>query len=182
MQLHLLSLVLLQPERSWTMQELHDLLTAPRSSIHRELERAEAAGIIHRDATARPHRFSAATEDPLYEPLTALLRLSVGIETQLRDALDRPDVQAAVIHGSWASGTRSPSSDIDLLVVGDVDLRAMRRLVRPIGKTAGRAIDLTVVTPDELRELVADRSSFARRLLEGPTVPLAGDLASIVQP
>lgn len=179
MQLRLLSLLLLQPERDWTLQELSDPLAAPQSSIHRELGRAEAAGIIRRDATARPHRFSAATDEPLYEPLAALLRLSVGVEEQLRTALTRPDVQAAVIHGSWASGTRRPGSDIDLLVVGDVDLREMRRLVRPIGKTAGRTIDLTVMTADEFRRLVADHSSFGRRLLEAPTTPLVGELAAI---
>lgn len=181
MQLRLLALLLLQPERSWTLQELTEPLAAPQSSIHRELGRAEAAGIIRRDTTARPHRFRAATDDPLYEPLATVLRLSVGIEEQLRAALQRPDVLAAVIHGSWASATRRPGSDIDLLVVGDADLRELRRLVRPIGKTAGRTIDLTVMTADEFRGLRAERSSFVRRVLEAPTTPLAGDLTSIAQ-
>lgn len=179
MQLRLLALLLLQPERDWTLQELGDALAAPHSSVHRELVRAEAAGIIRRDATARPHRFSAAADDPLHEPLATLLRRSVGIEQQLRTALEHPGVLAAVIHGSWSSGTRRPDSDIDVLVVGDADLRELRRLVRPIGKNAGRTIDLTVLTADEFRRLLADRSSFARRVFESATVPLVGDLAGI---
>lgn len=179
MQVRLLALLLLQPERSWGLQELAKTLAAPQSSVHRELGRAEAAGIIRRDATGRPHRFRAATDDPLHEPLATMLRRSVGVEEQLRTALERPDVLAALIYGSWASGTRRPDSDIDVLVVGDADLRDLRRVVRPIGKAAERTIDLTVVTPEEFRGLLDDRSSFARRVLEGPTTPLVGDVASI---
>lgn len=181
MQVRLLALLLLQPERSWTLGQLANTLGAPESSVHRELGRAEAAGLILRDATVRPHQFRAATDDPLHEPLATLLQRSAGVEEQLRIALERPDVVAAVIHGSWASGSRRPGSDVDVLVVGDADLRELRRVVRPTGKAAGRTIDLTVLTADEYRRVVADRSSFARRVLEAPVTPLVGDLAEIAQ-
>jgi predicted nucleotidyltransferase len=179
MQVRLLALVLLQPERGWTLRELAEALDAPQSSVHRELGRAEDAGIIRRDSTARPHRFSGAANDAFYEPLASLLRRSVGVEEQLRASLDRPDVQIAVIYGSWVGGTRRPDSDIDVLVIGDADLLELRRLVRPIGKDVGRTVDLTVLASDEFRRLLDERSSFARRITEAPTTALVGDLASI---
>jgi predicted nucleotidyltransferase len=179
MQLRMLALVLLQPERAWTLRELAQLLGAPQSSVHRELSRAEATGIIRRDDAARPHRFTAATDDGFYEPLVDLLRRSVGIEGELRTSLDRPDIHAAVIYGSWVSGARRPDSDIDVLVVGDADLRELRRVVRPIGKRAGRTVDMTVLGDDEFRRLLTQRASFARRVMEAPTTTLVGDLASV---
>jgi len=181
MQLRLLALLLLQSERRWTLQELANTLGAPASSVHRELGRALDGGIVVRDASGRPHRYTAATEDSFYEPLALLLRRSIGVEEELRVALShRRDVLAAVIHGSWAGGSRRPDSDIDVLVVGDADLRDLRRRLRPIGKSVGRTLDLTVLAPDEFRRLVHDRSSVAQRLLEAPTTPLVGDLTSIV--
>jgi predicted nucleotidyltransferase len=182
MQLRLLALLLLQAERGWTLQELTQALGAPTSSVHRELGRAESAGIIYRDATVRPHCFHAATEDPLHEPLTDLLRRSVGVEAQLRLALEDPDILAAAIYGSWASASRRPESDIDVLVIGDADLRELRRRVRPIGKAAGRTVDLTVLSTDEYRRLLAEKSSFLRGVLESPITPLVGDLDKIAQP
>jgi predicted nucleotidyltransferase len=182
MQLRMLALLLLQPERDWTLHELADALGAPQSSVHRELSRAEEAGVIRRDATARPHRFRAAMEEPLVEPLVALLHRSVGVEEELRTVLDRPDVEVAVIHGSWAGGPRRPDSDIDVLVVGDADLRDLRRRVRPIGRRAGRSIDLTLLSADELRRMIGERSSFGRRLLEAPTTALVGDVTDIAGP
>lgn len=179
MQIQMLALLLLQPERSWTLHDLASALDSPQSSVHRELGRAESAGIVRRDAAGRPHRFSAATDDAFYEPLADLLRRSVGVEEQLRAALDRPGVHAAVIHGSWASGIRRPDSDIDVLVVGDADLRELRRLLRPIGKRAGRTVDITLLGDSEFGRLLGERSSFVRRVLEAPVTVLIGDLASV---
>jgi len=179
MQLRLLAMLLLQAERSWTLHELVQALNAPQSSVHRELGRAEATGIVRRDVTSRPHRYRAATDEPLYEPLATLLSRSVGVEADLKSALESAGVLAAVIHGSWASTARRPDSDIDVLVVSDADLRQLRRLVRPIGKTAGRTIDLTVMTADEFHDLAANQSGFVRRVLESPMTPLVGDLISI---
>jgi predicted nucleotidyltransferase len=179
MQMRLLALLLLQPERSWTLTQLAEAVDAPPSSVHRELGRAEAAGIVRRDATARPHLFAAAVDDSFYEPLATLLRRSVGVELQLREALDRPDVHAAAIYGSWVTGARRPDSDIDVLVVGDAELGSLRKLVRPIGKSAGRNIDITALGGDEFRSLVAEHSSFTRRVMEAPMTLLVGDLASV---
>lgn len=181
MQVRLLALLLLQPERVWTLHELSDDLRAPQSSVHRELGRAEDAGLVVRDNTARPHRFTAATDDPLYEPLAALLSRSVGVEQNLRTALRRPDVTAAVIYGSWPRGTRRPDSDIDLLVIGDAPLRELRRVVRPIGKAVGRRIDVTVLSRDEFRRRADEGASYVRSVLEGPTTELIGDLATVVE-
>lgn len=179
MQLRLLALLLLQPERSWTLQELATDLDAPQSSVHRELSRAEDAGLLVRDATARPHRFAAVADDPMYEPLATLLKHSVGVEAELRSVLDRPDVKAAIIYGSWARGTRRPDSDIDVLVVGDAPLRDLRRVVRPIGKTAGRTVDITLLSPDEFVRMREEGASYLRSVLEEPTTPLVGDLAGV---
>jgi hypothetical protein len=51
--------------------------------VHRELGRAERAGIVARDASVRPHRFVAATDDAFYEPLVALLSRTIGVEQEL---------------------------------------------------------------------------------------------------
>jgi predicted nucleotidyltransferase len=181
MQLRLLALLLLQPERSWTLQELTTDLHAPQSSVHRELSRTEAAGLVVRDATARPHRFAAAPDDPLYEPLAELLNRSVGVEAELSSALDRPDVVAAVIYGSWPRGTRRPGSDIDVLVVGDASLRDLRRVVRPIGKAAGRTVDVTLLSPEEFSRMRDEGAGYLRSVLGEPTTALVGDLAGVAR-
>jgi predicted nucleotidyltransferase len=180
MQVRLLGLLLLQPEREWTIDELAATLGAPSSSVVRELSRAESAGILTRDDSRRPHRLAAAQSSPLFEPLHDLLARTVGVEDDLRAALTVDGVDAAAIHGSWANPPRRPDSDIDVIVVGDASLRDLRRRVRDAGARAGRSIDLTLFRPDEMRDRHARGNGFVRRLLEKPLIPLVGDLRDAV--
>lgn len=179
-QVRLLSLLLLQPERKWTLSELSKTLQAPDSSIHRELGRIEGAGILRRDAHSRPHRFTAATDSPLFESLSELLKRTVSVEEDLKAALDVPGVLAAVIHGSWITGDRRPDSDIDVLVVGDVDLRGLRKRVRSVAASAGRRIDLTLFDREEFNDLVRQGRGFIKHLSDDATLPLIGDLDELI--
>src|SRR4051794_15138056 len=77
-QVRLLALLLLRPDQAWTIPEMAERLEAPISSVHRELGRAERAGIVDRDSESRPHAFRAAEESPLFAPLADLLELTVG--------------------------------------------------------------------------------------------------------
>jgi predicted nucleotidyltransferase len=177
----LLSLLILQPERRWTLSELSTALKAPVSSIHRELGRIEGAGLIVREAASKPHRFIAAEDSPLFEPLSQLLARTVSVEEDLRQALDIPGVLVAAIHGSWAAGNRRPDSDIDVVVIGDVDLRGLRRRTRPVASRAGRRIDLTLFGRKEFRALAQEGRGFVQHLAEEPTTPLVGDLREVIE-
>lgn len=182
-QVRLLALLLLQPTRTWTREELTEAVGAPAASVHRELRRAEDAGLIARDATSRPHRFTAAAESPVLEPLTELLRRTVGVETELRELFAlRDDVEAAAIHGSWAAGRPGPRSDVDVIAVGSAPAKQLRPLVRRIGKAAGRAIDLSVYRTDEYVRKTADDNGFLKLMLERPLIPLKGDLRRLGTP
>jgi hypothetical protein len=87
-QVRLLALLLLRPDQAWTIPEMAERLDAPISSAHRELGRAERAGIIDRDSGSRPHTFRAAEESPMYKPLADLLAVTVGVEGEPTPASD----------------------------------------------------------------------------------------------
>jgi len=119
----MLGLLILGSKDTWTVQELARRLGATSVSIHRELHRALDAGLLVRDPIGRTYLYRAATDSPLYEPLRLLLERTVGIEAELRRALeDLPGVEAAFIHGSFAKNTKiRPTSDVDVIVLGHAD-------------------------------------------------------------
>jgi len=176
-----MALLALQPERWWTAEELRAAVGAPLSSVHRELKRIEDAGILLRDEAAKPHRFKAASDSPLMEPLAELLQRTVGVESDLRRALDLPGVAAAAIHGSWAGPRRGVAHDVDVVVVGDANLRAIRRATREVAARTGRRIDVTLFAAEELRALSRAGRGFAQHLRDDPTIPLIGDLADFLR-
>jgi predicted nucleotidyltransferase len=172
-QVRLLAALALDPRRSWTVEELTAAIGAPRPSVHRELQRAVTAGFVDRDATRRPHAFRVATDSPTYRPLRELLELTVGLESELRALLDAdPKVDAAAIHGSWAAGRAGVDSDVDVVVIGRLDLTELRRAVRAIGRRIGRRVDVTAFSPDEFRTRQERGDGFVKKLLDGPRIVL----------
>jgi predicted nucleotidyltransferase len=151
-----------------------------KASLHRELLRAVDAGIVERDQSRRPHEFRAVRSSPLYEPVAALLQMTVGVEQGLRELLlITPGVAAAALYGSWADSSARPTSDIDLLVVGDdVDARGLRANLRKLGRRIGREIDLVLIPRRDFEVLLRDENPFLRVVLEGPIVNLVGDVAA----
>jgi predicted nucleotidyltransferase len=184
LQLQLLALILLQPERVWTARELQKALDAPAASVHRELQRALRAGIIRRESVGRTHQYRAANDSPLFRPLRELLDRTVGVEVELRSLLERmPDVQVAAIHGSYASGARvRPASDVDVVVIGDPDFDRLRSAIRRLEQRLGRRFDVQFFSKDEFRSMLDRRNSVARAVARGPRKPLVGDLKDVLEP
>jgi predicted nucleotidyltransferase len=179
MQLQMLGLLFEDPRRGWTAHELRASLDAPASSIHRELQRAVEADLVVRHDAARPHSYRANTAHPLFEPIEMILERTVGVEAELRSMLQEIDgVDAALIHGSWASGNARAGSDVDVLVVGSVDYDDLVRQARVLGRRLGRRIDPLVFGPEEIRR--RRDQGFIRKLLDGPRVVLVGDLDEVL--
>lgn len=176
LQLRILGLLLLSPQKTWTASELVQRLEANSVTVHRELHRGLSAGVLVREPIGRTYVYRAATDSPLYEPLRLLLERTVGVETELRRALESvPGVEAAFIHGSFANQTKiKPTSDVDLLVLGDVDPHALRRTVRKVEARVGREIDVLAYRPDEFAALVESGNSLVRGIIRGPVTPVVG--------
>lgn len=176
LQLRILGLLLLSPDRPWTTPDLAKRLDATPVTIHRELHRALDAGLLVREAIGRTYLYRAATNSPLYEPLRLLLERTVGIEVELRRALeDVPGVEAAFIHGSFAKKTKiKPSSDIDVIVLGNADPHALRRRIRRVESQLGREIDLLAYSRAEFASLAKSGNSLVRGIMRGPVTPLIG--------
>jgi predicted nucleotidyltransferase len=89
-------------------------------------------------------------------------------------------VRLAFIHGSYVSlfskseGAWTAESDVDLLVVGDVDPRAVSRLAREVGAKTSREVNYAVLTARNLRDKIARRDSFIAEVLSKPIIPVAG--------
>lgn len=179
MQTHLLALLLLQPERDWTLDELAKVLSSPVSSVHRELRRAWEAGVITRDDRVRPHRFRAEQSSAAYPPLRDLLQMTQGVQVRLAAELEPLGVIAASIHGSWVRGRLRPDSDLDVLVVADEDHAAVRRAIARVAREASRQPDAVVLASAEFRNMVRSGNPFIGKLLSGARQDVVGSLSTV---
>lgn len=143
-QAELLALLYLNPSRSYTLTEAARLIGATVKTVHVEADRLVGLGWLA-DTRQGRNRLLHATDSVLTGPLTALLEVTYGPRPILTDVLaGQPGVDEAYLYGSWAArhaGETGPlPNDVDVLVIGDVDVdvldalaeRASGRLHRPV--------------------------------------------------
>jgi hypothetical protein len=147
LQAELLTLILLAPDREWSLTELAERAGASVATAQREVARAEQAGIVISRRLGNT-RLVKANASPLTEPLTELLLRAFGPRHVVAEELsDLPGIHEAFIFGSWAARYtghpgRAPA-DIDVLVIGapdrddldDAAQRASMRLARDVNIT-----------------------------------------------
>jgi DNA-binding Lrp family transcriptional regulator len=149
-QAELLADILDEPEREQSLVELTERLGIPAASVHREVERAEHAGIVRSRRVGKTRLVSADTASPYFAPLRELLVRAFGVPARLSAALAGVEgVDEVYIFGSWAArwygerGTR-PVGDIDVLVLGHPDRDKVYATAHEVGLAAGREIQAQI--------------------------------------
>jgi predicted nucleotidyltransferase len=183
--LHVLSLLLLRPDREFYQSELAELSGSTLLQVQRAIHRIEEAGLV--SATRRGNRvyYSAARRHPVFEELKRIALKTVGLGDSLRRALTphRDNVHIAFVFGSFASGTETAESDVDVLIVGDLTSRQTSRALGPVGRELGREFNPVVFPAKEFRQKARRGNRFIEELLASPKVWLIGtqdDLEALI--
>ena len=151
-------------------RELARELQRSPTIVARELDRLERAGILASERIGRARRYRVDDASPIAAEVRSLVQKTIGIEARLQYALSGlAGVRQAFVYGSYARGDDRPASDVDLFVVGEVDLEDLtERLTRAEGDLA-RDINVVSYAPDELDRIRA-QDSFVQAVLDGPKV------------
>lgn len=179
----LLSILLLNPDRSYFFREIRDLLQAGSGAVHRELANLVEAGLITLTKQANQTRYQANTRSPVYRELHDFLQKTAGIPQQLRQALKPMEshIRIAFIYGSFAAGEMRPESDIDLMVCGDIEFEDLVGLIQEAQTKLDREINPVLYTEESIRERLG--TGFLQGVLEAPKLYLIGgddELAEVV--
>lgn len=113
--------------------------------------------------------YRANTAHPLFPDLHGIVIKITGIAPALRDALLAvKGVDLAMIFSSIASGNARASSDMDLLILGEVGLREISPALRGITQNLGREINPICFTSTEWRDRSARGDALAARFPDDP--------------
>lgn len=173
LQADLLTLVMLNGSREWSLTELSGRVGGSVSSAQREVERAENCGVVSSRRLGNT-RLVRAADSPLTAPLTELLLRAFGPAQVLTEQLcGLGGIEQAFIFGSWAARYAGepgrPPADIDLLVVGAPDRDELDEAVQVAERRLAREVNVTVRSPLWARE---GSDAFHRDVHARPTVEL----------
>lgn len=110
--------------------------------------------------------FHANKAHPLYEEIHRMVLKTSGLADVLREALAAEGVQLAFVFGSVARGEAGASSDVDLMVVGDIGLRKLTGGLAGVAEVLGREINPHVMTAEEFKKRLRDKEHFVARIMQ----------------
>jgi DNA-binding transcriptional ArsR family regulator len=146
----ILALLLGDPDLELSLTEIAARTGAPHPSVHREIERAEQAGVVITRKVGNTRLVRANTASPYYAGLAEVLTRAFGVPAVVPEAL-RPahGIAATYIYGSWAAlhegqtGQR-PVGDIDVLILGEPDRDQLYAALSDAEECLGRPVQTTI--------------------------------------
>jgi predicted nucleotidyltransferase len=168
-----LTLVLLNPDREWTLTELASRVQSSVSSAQREIVRGERAGVMTSRRVGRT-RLVKAERSPLTAPLTELLLRSFGPRQVLADALANvTGIENAYLFGSWAARYAGqeghPPADLDVLVIGTPDRDELDDAAQRASARVAREVNVTIRSADWWR---SGDDGFHAEVTQRPLIPI----------
>lgn len=172
-----LGALLLRPEASLHVRELARLTGVSPGSLHRELRALADVGLLLRQETGRQVYYRANQQCPVFEELAGFLRKTAGLVDVLREALLplAGKIERAFIYGSMARGTEHAHSDVDLMVIGDLEFADVVLALAPAQATLRREINPTVFSHREFERKLKQVDGFTAQVWNGPKLWVAGE-------
>ena len=162
-----------------TTPELHHREIVRRSglsesAVRQELGKLTRLDLVNRRKDGNRVYYAANRDHPLFQSIREVVLKTIGLVDVLRPALSKRGVQAAFVFGSLAKAEETATSDLDLMVIGNIGLRKLTSLLSGLSEQIGREINLHVMTQAEYRKRLTSRDHFVTRVLDGPKLFIVG--------
>ncbi|MGH8773118.1 MAG: nucleotidyltransferase domain-containing protein, partial [Burkholderiales bacterium] len=178
---NVLALLFARPDHAYYLREIVKRTGAGSSQAQKELEQLVAAELVTRERRANQVYFQANSRAPIFEELKSIVTKTFGVADVLIEMLLPYEnrLRLALLYGSVAKGTATASSDIDLLLVGDITLSDLVLALAETEQRLGRKISPITYTPTEFSTRLAEKDHFVSAVLKQPKIFLIGDESSL---
>jgi uncharacterized protein len=173
----LLAATVLHPDRWWYLSDLAKHLDVRPSSLQRELAALVDAGILRRRRDGNRVYFQPNPDCPFLPELQGLLVKTAGVVDTLQEVLRRFDKRLdwAFVYGSMARAEELASSDVDLMIIGQVGLAELTPALRRAEGRLGWAVNPTLYTREEFATKLHAGHHFLKAVLDGEKLFILGE-------
>jgi len=172
----LLSKLMMNSDKSFYIRELSRELNIPYSMLYREEKNLVSLGILNEERKGKVTLVSVNRDLPYFAELKSLMIKTVGLgDLMRRELLELKGIRYALIYGSFASGEESESSDVDLLIIGNVNEGKVLASISRIEKGVRREINYILWSEEEFTKRVKSRHHLLRDIVSKPLIMMIGE-------
>ncbi|MBI5709415.1 MAG: hypothetical protein HZC42_03805 [Candidatus Eisenbacteria bacterium] len=173
---HILAATVMQPERWWYASQLARHLKVSKTSLQRELVNLAQAGVLRKRTEGKQVYYQADSDCPFLPELQGLMAKTAGLVDVVREALApaAPCIAFAFVYGSVASAREIATSDVDLMVVGEIAVADLALPLRKVRERLGREVNITAYSTEEFARKARAGHHFVRSVLNKPKLFIVG--------
>ncbi len=181
-----LNLLLSDPNSRWYLRDIVRRTGCAIGAVRRELTGLAQAEIVTKAKDGNRTYYQVNTNCPVYADLAGLLRKTTGLADVLEKALGglSEKIAVAFVYGSFAKGTATAASDVDLMVIGDCTFGQVVQAVHSWQDKIHREINPSVYPAAEFKQKISQQHHFLGSIMREEKIFLIGDedeLARLVE-
>lgn len=146
------------------------------NAVRRELMRLEEIKFLKSTIRGNKKYFSINPYFPFFEEIKSIIYKSDGIGEALVVSQNKiGNIYFAALSGSFVNGIRMHESEIDMLIVGDVDMSVLSGIVKKEEEKIGREINYSVLKLSEFNLRKKRKDPFIIKILLETQVLIIGN-------
>jgi predicted nucleotidyltransferase len=163
------------PEQKYYLRELERLLGIPVSMIRRELLNLGKTGIFVSEKRGNQTYYYLNQSYPLFNELKSIIAKTIGVQGSIKKSLQTfKDIEVAFIYGSYARNEDKTGSDIDVLIIGNVDDRKLNSEIHVLEEMLKREVNYTIYSSEEFKRKKRNRDPFILDVMDNAKIFLVG--------
>ncbi|TVL98824.1 MAG: hypothetical protein CV087_20340 [Candidatus Brocadia sp. WS118] len=171
----ILTEILLNSDKEYHIRELSRIIGISPIYVQKELKNLQDLGLLVSRKKGNMVLYTLDKNSTIADDLKRMFLKTEGVGTELLKNLDKKKIQYALIYGSFAKGTETTKSDIDLLVIGDVDEDLVLRSVSKAEKNIARQINYIFWTSKEFSQKARQRIPLLADILKTDVIMIIGE-------
>lgn len=166
----------LSPGIRLNAHELTLSLNENYNAVWKELSLLESLGILTSERQGRVKIYLVNPKCPIMEELSSIFLKTTGVGYLISNRLrNMGNIKLAFIFGSYAARDGDIDSDLDLMIIGDVNLRDFSDLIAEVEKEIKRPVNYVIRSVSDWEEKKIEKDPFTMNILQAPKIMLIGE-------
>ncbi|MFA6973276.1 MAG: nucleotidyltransferase domain-containing protein [Parcubacteria group bacterium] len=179
-QVQILEIFFHDPGKSFYLRQLARMLGVEPGVFQRDINKLEEKGVLLSEFKANSRFFQLNKKYPLYAELKSIFFKTVGAEGKLKELFGKiKNIEAAFIFGSYAEGKEDSLSDIDVMIIGDVNEKEFILDLRKAEEKLVREINYHIYAPEDWAKKRQEKEHFVKEINKKSKIFIIGDEKSL---
>jgi predicted nucleotidyltransferase len=174
-QILILKLLFLNPAGELHLNEIARRTDLAPSVVAKECVILLSLGVVKKNARGNQTLYQINKEGAMHDELKRIIMKYELLDVILANKLQGEKVRYALIYGSFAKGRESEKSDVDFLVVGNLNEDHLLKAMNEVERETGREVNYILWNEREFEDKVRGQIPLLGEISKTPVIMVVGE-------